>query len=162
MARLDRTSKTQPSSRSTRFSEILKLKQIGEDTVPEPEQPSISSADAAPDLEQTTELPEPEPSTSPLPEPEKSSPSQQERSQPKAKSQSKGAKRGNPDYMQAIFYIPIKSSKRLDRELLDLGEAGVECDRSEFIEELLQNFFQLSAQVGAAEALSQLKKLGSE
>lgn len=162
MARLDRTSKTQPSSRSTRFSEILKLKQTGEDAVPKPEQPSTLSADASLDLELATELPEPKSYTPSLPEPETSSHRQQERSQPRAKSQSKGAKRGNPDYMQAIFYIPIKSSKRLDRELLDLGEAGVECDRSEFIEELLQSFFQLSAQVGAAEALNELKKLGNE
>lgn len=64
--------------------------------------------------------------------------------------------------MQAIFHLPVKTSKRLDRELLDLGEAGVELDRSEFAEELLQSFFRLSEQVGTAEALKQFRSLGSK
>ncbi len=64
--------------------------------------------------------------------------------------------------MQAIFHLPVKTSKRLDRELLDLGEAGVELDRSEFAEELLQSFFRLSEQVGTAEALKQFRNLGTK
>ncbi len=80
----------------------------------------------------------------------------------KVNKRGKVSKRGNPDYMQAIFHLPVKTSKRLERELLDLGEAGVELDRSEFAEELLQSFFRLSEQVGTAEALRQLRSLGSE
>jgi len=61
--------------------------------------------------------------------------------------------------MQAIFHLPVKTSKRLDRELLDLGEAGFNLDRSEFAEELLQSFFRLSEQVGADDALKQFRSL---
>jgi hypothetical protein len=80
----------------------------------------------------------------------------------KAGRRGKVAKRGNPEYMQAIFHLPVKTSKRLDRELLDLGEAGVDLDRSELAEELLQSFFRLCDQVGSAEALKQFRSLGSE
>ena len=80
----------------------------------------------------------------------------------KVSRQGKVTKRGNPDYMQAIFHLPVKTSKRLDRELLDLGEAGEDLDRSEFAEEIFQSFFRLSKQVGAAEALKQFRSLGIE
>lgn len=64
--------------------------------------------------------------------------------------------------MQAIFHLPVKTSKRLERELLDLSEAGVNLDRSEFAEELLQSFFRLSERVGADVALKQLRNLEIE
>jgi hypothetical protein len=80
----------------------------------------------------------------------------------KAGRRGKVAKRGNPDYMQAIFHLPVKTSKRLDRELLDLGEAGVDLDRSEFVEELLQSFFRLSNRVGADDALKQFRSRENE
>ncbi|MDF5739082.1 hypothetical protein [Nostoc sp. S13] len=79
----------------------------------------------------------------------------------KANKRGKVSKRNNPDYMQAIFHLPIKTSKRLDRELLDLSEAGDNLDRSEFAEELFQTFFKLSNVVGAAEALKQFRNMGS-
>lgn len=71
----------------------------------------------------------------------------------------KVSKRGNPDYMQAIFHLPVKTSKRLDRELLNLGEAGVDLDRSEFAEELFQSFFRLCDRKGADVAYQQLRNL---
>lgn len=144
---MDGTGKTQPTSRASRFSEILKLKKAQEDS-PEIEQPSEN---LPPD-----EIVEPTPELAAPPEPVEAE------TKAKASRRGKVSKRGNPDYMQAIFHLPVKTSKRLDRELLDLGEAGVDLDRSEFAEELLQSFFKLSEQVGTAEALTQFRSLGSE
>ncbi|MCC5655211.1 hypothetical protein LC609_36780 [Nostoc sp. XA013] len=79
----------------------------------------------------------------------------------KVNKRGKVSKRNNPDYMQAIFHLPVKTSKRLDRELLDLSEAGDNLDRSEFAEELFQSFFKLSNVVGTAEALKQFRNMGS-
>lgn len=64
--------------------------------------------------------------------------------------------------MQAIFHLPVKTSKRLDRELLNLGEAGVDLDRSEFAEELFQSFFRLCDRFGADVALKQLRNLSDK
>lgn len=86
-------------------------------------------------------------------------PSPEVETKAKVSRRGKVTKRNNPDYMQAIFHLPVKTSKRLDRELLDLGEAGVDLDRSELAEELFQSFFRLSEQVGSAEALKQLRNL---
>ena len=146
MAGLDGTGKTQPTSRASRFSEILKFKQAQE-AESEVKQPSDN---LPPD--ETVELPStPEPAAPPAPV--------EAETKAKAGRRGKVSKRSNPDYMQAIFHLPVKTSKRLDRELLDLGEAGVNLDRSEFAEELLQSFFRLSEQVGADDALKQFRNL---
>lgn len=104
---------------------------------------------------------EPPPSPEPVALPAPVEPAEV-RTKAKAGRRDKVAKRGNPDYMQAIFHLPVKTSKRLDRELLDLSEAGVDLDRSEFLEELLQSFLRLSNKVGADVALKQIRNLGSE
>jgi hypothetical protein len=147
MAGLDGTGKTQPTSRASRFSEILKFKQAQEADL-EVEQPSEN---LPPD--EIVE-PTPEPAAPPAPV--------EAETKAKAGRRGKVSKRSNPDYMQAIFHLPVKTSKRLDRELLDLGEAGVDLDRSEFAEELLQSFFRLSEEVGADEARKQFRNLGSK
>lgn len=144
---MDGTGKTQPTSRASRFSEILKFKQAQE-AESEVEQPSEK---LPPD-----EIVEPTPAPAAPPEPV------EVETKAKAGRRGKVSKRSNPDYMQAIFHLPVKTSKRLDRELLDLGEAGVDLDRSEFAEELLQSFFRLSEQVGADNALKQFRSLGGE
>lgn len=150
---MDRTSKTQPTSRATRFSEILKLKTAANS--------EIESETAEPAAEKSTVIsaetlqPPSSPELAAIPAPEAEI-------KAKVSRQGKVTKRGNPDYMQAIFHLPIKTSKRLDRELLDLGEAGEDLDRSEFAEELFQSFFRLSKQVGASEALKQFRNLGVE
>lgn len=150
MAGLDGTGKTQPTSRSTRFSEILKLKKAQEEA----------------EVDNTEQLLPPditvEPPTVSVPRPAVMPVPAEVETKVKAGRRGKVAKRGNPDYMQAIFHLPVKTSKRLDRELLDLGEAGVDLDRSEFALELLESFFRLSEQVGATEALKQIRSLGSE
>ena len=149
MAGLDGTGKTQPTSRASRFSEILKFKQAQE-AESEVKQPSDN---LPPD--ETVELPStPEPVVPPAPV--------EAETKAKVGRRGKVSKRSNPDYMQAIFHLPVKTSKRLDRELLDLGEAGVNLDRSEFAEELLQSFFRLSEEVGADEARKQFRNLGSK
>lgn len=152
MAGLDGTGKTGPTSRSTRFSEILKLKKAQEETEAE--------------VDNTEQLLPPdvkvEPPSASVPTPAVMPVPAEVETKVKAGRRGKVAKRGNPDYMQAIFHLPVKTSKRLDRELLDLGEAGVDLDRSEFALELLESFFRLSEQVGATEALKQFRSLGSE
>lgn len=146
MAGLDGTGKTQPTSRASRFSEILKFKQAQEAEA-EIEQPSENLLPP-----ETVELsPPPEPAAPPEPV--------EVETKAKAGRRGKVSKRSNPDYMQAIFHLPVKTSKRLARELLDLGEAGVDLDRSEFAEELLQSFFRLSNRVGADDALKQFRNL---
>ena len=144
MAGLDGTGKTQPTSRSSRFSEILKFKQAQE-AESEVEQPLENLQQ-----DETVELPS---------SPEPAAPPELVEVETKAKAGRRGkvSKRNNPDYMQAIFHLPVKTSKRLDRELLNLSEAGVNLDRSEFAEELLQSFFRLSERVGADDALKQVR-----
>ncbi len=151
MAGLDGTGKTQPTSRASRFSEILKLKKSQEKAELEVELPSEN---LPPD---STVEPPPSPEPVALPAPVEPAEVQ---TKAKAGRRDKVAKRGNPDYMQAIFHLPVKTSKRLDRELLDLGEAGVNLDRSEFLEELLQSFVRLSNRVGADNALKEFRSLG--
>lgn len=146
MVGLDRTGKAQSTSRISRFSKILKLKNAApEEAEPAVESPSETSAEVV------ESPPSPKPAALPAPvEPVEVSTKSKGR-------RGKVSKRANPDYMQAIFHLPIKTSKRLDRELLDLGEAGVNLDRSEIAEELLQSFFRFSDQVETAEALKQLR-----
>ncbi len=148
---MDGTGSSQPTSRSTRFSEILKLKKAQE---------------AELEVENTEQLLPPdvtvEPHSTSVPAPAVMPVPAEVETKTKAGRRGKVAKRGNPDYMQAIFHLPVKTSKRLDRELLDLGEAGVDLDRSELAEELLQSFFRLCDQVGAAEALKQFRSLEGE
>ena len=147
MAGLDGTGKTQPTSRASRFSEILKFKQAQE---------------AESEVENTEELLPPNEIVEPTPEPVAPPAPVEAETKAKVGRRGKVSKRNNPDYMQAIFHLPVKTSKRLDRELLDLGEAGVNLDRSEFAEELLQSFFRLSEQVGADDALKKFRSLESK
>lgn len=116
------------------------------------------------EVENTEELLPPDEIVEPPSTPEPVAPPEPVEAETKAKVGRRGkvSKRNNPDYMQAIFHLPVKTSKRLDRELLDLGEAGVNLDRSEFAEELLQSFFRLSEEVGADEALKQFRNLGTK
>ncbi len=152
MAGLDGTGNTQPTSRSTRFSEILKLKKAQEKAEPE-----VDNTEQVLPPDVTVELLTPSvPAPAVIPVPA------EVETKAKAGRRGKVAKRGNPDYMQAIFHLPVKTSKRLDRELLDLGEAGVDLDRSEFAQELLESFFKLSKQVGADVALKQFRSLSGE
>ena len=147
---MDRTSSSQPTSRASRFSEILKLKtaispEVESETAdPAVENPTATSAEMAELPLESAVIPAPEVET-----------------KAKVSRRGKVTKRNNPDYMQAIFHLPVKTSKRLDRELLDLGEAGVDVDRSELAEELVQSFFRLSEQVGADMALKQFRSLGN-
>lgn len=153
---MDRTSKAQPTSRASRFSEILKLKNAApEEVKSETAEPAVENQTAI-----SAEVVESPPSKEPAALPAPVEPVEVE-TKPKGR-RAKVSKRSNPDYMQAIFHLPTRTSKRLDRELLDLGEAGVDLDRSEFAELLLQSFFRLSEQVGAAKALKQFKRLESE
>src|SRR5579883_383152 len=74
----------------------------------------------------------------------------------------KVAKRENPDYTQTTFRIPKKLSRQINRALMDLADEGVEMDRSDLLEELANAFIRLSGEVGALEALEQLKELGTQ
>lgn len=144
---MDRTSKTQPTQRASRFSEILKLKDANEVEVePEPEVEQQNEESPAPVKSKLVETTAPDEPALPEVEP-----------QAKTKRRGKVSKRGNPDYTQAIFYLRVKTSKQLDRQLLDLADVGIEMDRSELAEELFQHFLKLSEQVGVVEALKQLR-----
>lgn len=146
---MDRTSSSQPTSRTSKFSEILKLKNAAP-----PEEAEAEIESPTTDVASVVEIPlPPSPAATPAPA--------EVETKPKGR-RGKVSKRNNPDYMQAMFHLPVKTSKRLDRELLDLGEAGVDLDRSEFAEELLQSFFRLSEQVGAAVALKQFRNLSGK
>lgn len=116
--------------------------------------PEVESETAEPEVENSTatsaEMAESPPEPAALPAPE-------DETKVKVSRRGKVTKRNNPDYMQAIFHLPVKTSKRLDRELLNLGEAGVDLDRSEFAEELLQSFFRQCDRFGADVALKQLR-----
>ena len=148
---MDGTGNTQPTSRSTRFSEILKLKKAQEEAEVE-----VDNTEQLLPPNVTVELPTPS-----VPAPAVMLVPAEVETKVKGR-RGKVAKRGNPDYMQAIFHLPVKTSKRLDRELLDLGEAGVNLDRSEFVEELLQSFLRLSNRVGADDALKEFRSLRGE
>ncbi len=90
-------------------------------------------------------------------------PSSQSSTQPSASpSEEKLAKRSNPDYTQTTFRIPKKLSRQINRALMDLAEEGVEMDRSDLLEELVGVFIRLADEVGAVEALSQFKNLGTQ
>ncbi len=146
MAGLGGTGKAKPSSgatgRATRFSEILKL----------------NKTDA---LEEQVEIDSQVVGDSPGGDRQQVDDSSAIALPPqKVNSQGKVTKRGNPDYMQAIFHLPKKTSKRIDRELLDLEEEGETLDRSELMEEILQGFIRLSSKVGSVDALRQFRDLG--
>ena len=81
-----------------------------------------------------------------------------EQSQPPQKQ----AKRENPDYTQTTFRIPKKLSRQINRVLIDLADEGVEMDRSDLVGELAGAFIRLSSEVGAVEALEQIKNLGTQ
>ncbi len=72
------------------------------------------------------------------------------------------AKRNDPNYMQCSFRIPKKLSKEIDRLLLDLDDADIQCDRSDFLEELAAAFMRVAREKGAAEAWQQFKSLGTQ
>ena len=146
MERLDGTGKTKTSKGSTRFSSILKQKNSdvteSETVLPEQHAFSVPVEEA---IENTTVSKQ---------EPNKQSAN--------PKSRKKVAKRGNPDYTQSLFWLLHKTSKQLDRELLNLSDAGKVLDRSEMIEELLSVFYSLSEKVGAEQAYEQLKELKTD
>lgn len=145
MAGMDRTKKGSDSSnpRVSRFSEVLGAAQSSTHKAGYPDsQPS----------EQSELEPAPESSQKP------GYPESQQSEQPKEKL----AKRENPDYTQTTFRIPKKLSRQINRALMDLADEGVEIDRSDLLEELAGAFVRLADEVGAVEALSQLKNLGTQ
>ncbi|MBD0263250.1 MAG: hypothetical protein ICV78_11155 [Tolypothrix sp. Co-bin9] len=82
------------------------------------------------------------------------------RSSKQLKDKEKLAKRENPDYTQTTFRIPKKLSRQINRVLMDLADEGVEIDRSDLLEELANAFIRIVDEVGAVEALEQVKNLG--
>jgi hypothetical protein len=82
------------------------------------------------------------------------------RSSKQLKDKDKLAKRENPDYTQTTFRIPKKLSRQINRVLMDLADEGVEIDRSDLLEELANAFIRIVDEVGAVEALEQVKNLG--
>lgn len=140
---MDGTSKTQAPKGSTRFSNILKQKapvsiELDEQVIYE--EISNASSEAITPIVEISERNEIDIIIS-------------------RKSRKKIAKRGNPDYTQSLFWLLHKTSKRLDRELLNLSDAGENLDRSELVEELLSVFYKLSEKIGAEEAFKRLKQL---
>ncbi len=83
---------------------------------------------------------------------------QNQQSQPSQKQ----AKRENPDYTQTTFRIPKKLSRQINRVLMDLADEGVEMVSSDLLEELAGAFVRLANEVGAVEALEQIKNLGTQ
>jgi len=88
--------------------------------------------------------------------------SKQQAIQPSTAEKEKLAKRENPDYTQTTFRIPKKLSRQINRVLMDLADEGVEMDRSDLVGELAAAFIRLSSEVGAVEALEQIKNLGTQ
>lgn len=82
------------------------------------------------------------------------------RSSKQLKDKDKLAKRENPDYTQTTFRIPKKLSRQINRVLMDLADEGVEIDRSDLLQELANAFIRIVDEVGAVEALEQVKNLG--
>ncbi len=82
------------------------------------------------------------------------------RSSKHLKDKDKLAKRENPDYTQTTFRIPKKLSRQINRVLMDLADEGVEVDRSDLLEELANAFIRIVDEVGAVEALEQVRNLG--
>ena len=145
MAGLDRNKKRgeERNPRVSRFSEVLGAAQESTHKSGYPEsQPSEQS-----ELE---------------PAPEGSQKPGYQTSQPSTQSKEKLAKRENPDYTQTTFRIPKKLSRQINRALMDLADSGVEMDRSDLLEELAGAFIRLTDEVGAVEALEQLKKLDTQ
>jgi len=145
MAGLDRNKKGSDSSnpRVSRFSEVLGAAQ------------SSTQKAGYPDSQQSEQ--------SELESAHKSSqkpgyPNSQQSEQPKEKL----AKRENPDYTQTTFRIPKKLSRQINRALMDLADSGVEMDRSDLLGELAGAFIRLADEVGAVEALEQIKNLGTQ
>ena len=64
--------------------------------------------------------------------------------------------------MQCTFRIRKRTSRQLNRVLMDLGDEGTTLNRSELMEALLQTFFRLHKQVGATEALKLVQNMGAE
>lgn len=84
------------------------------------------------------------------------------RSSKQLKDKDKLAKRENPDYTQTTFRIPKKLSRQINRVLMDLADEGEYVDRSDLLEELASAFIRLTDEVGAVEALEQVKNLGTQ
>jgi hypothetical protein len=72
------------------------------------------------------------------------------------------AKRNDPNYVQCSFRIPKRLSKEIDRVLLDLDDADIQCDRSDFLEEIAAAFMRIAKDQGVAEAWQQFKSLGTQ
>lgn len=124
----------------------------------------VGYPDSQPPAQPTTQ-PDPSP---PAKSPElagypNSQPSEKSSTQPSASPDlEKLAKRSNPDYTQTTFRIPKTLSRQINRALIDLAEEGVEMDRSDLLEELVGVFIRKADEVGAVEALSQFKNLGTQ
>ena len=150
MAGLDRNKKRseERNPRVSRFSEVLGAahESTHKSGYPESQQSEQSELEPAPESNQKPGYPD-------------SQPSEQ---QPKAPKLEKLAKRENPDYTQTTFRIPKKLSRQINRALMDLADSGVEMDRSDLLGELAGAFIRLADEVGAVEALEQLKKLGTQ
>ena len=145
MAGLDRNKKRSDSSnpRVSRFSEVLGAAHESTHKSGYPETQQSEQSELEPALEGSHKAGYPD-------------------SQPSAQPKEKLAKRENPDYTQTTFRIPKKLSRQINRALMDLAEEGVEMDRSDLLEQLAGAFIRLADEVGAVEALSQLKNLGTQ
>ena len=148
MAGLDRTKKRgeERNPRVSRFSEVLGAAHESTHQAGYPDSQPSEQSELEPAQEGSHKAGYPD-----------SQPSEQ---QPKAPKLEKLAKRENPDYTQTTFRIPKKLSRQINRALMDLADSGVEIDRSDLLEELAGAFIRLADEVGAVEALSQLKNLG--
>ena len=170
MAGLDRTKKRGDSSnpRVSRFSEVLGAAHESTHKAGYPDsQPSEQSElEPAPESRQKPGYPDSqqsEQSTTQSSEVQEihqkpGYPNSQQSEQPKEKL----AKRENPDYTQTTFRIPKKLSRQINRALMDLADEGVEMDRSDLLGELAGAFIRLADEVGAVEALEQIKNLGTQ
>jgi hypothetical protein len=186
MAGLDGNKKRSDSSnkRVSRFSEVLGAAQENTQLPGYPENQPSEQLDTQPTEESLSQLSEQVKSqtsenlTTQLPGYPENQPSEQlktqlpensttqqpqqpvTRSSKQLKDKDKLAKRENPDYTQTTFRIPKKLSRQINRVLMDLADEGVEIDRSDLLQELANAFIRIVDEVGAVEALEQVKNLG--
>lgn len=188
MAGLDGNKKRSNSSnkRVSRFSEVLGAAQENTQLSEYPESQPSEQLEIQPTEESSSQLSEqvksqasenftthlpgyPESQTSEhlktqLPDNSTTQPPKQPPTRPskQLKDKDKLAKRENPDYTQTTFRIPKKLSRQINRVLMDLADEGVDIDRSDLLEELANAFIRIVDEVGAVEALEQVKHLGTQ
>ena len=75
-------------------------------------------------------------------------------------SNTKIAKRNRTDYTQVSFRIPKQLSRQIDRAILDLQDADIECDRSDLLEIFATAFLKLAKVKGAQAAFDSFKAMG--